>query len=149
MIWDESLRLYPPAWALHGRVAQAQDRLPSGAVLPHSAWAFISPWSLHRNARWFPDPNRFDPDRFSEEAKRTHVPFSYIPFGAGGRRCLGESFAELEGLLILATIASKVRLRLVDGQTILPDPVMTLRPNVPVQMTVQRVGAPDPHPAVA
>jgi cytochrome P450 len=149
MIWDESLRLYPPAWALHGRVAQAQDRLPSGAVLPPQAWAFISPWSLHRDARWFPDPNRFDPDRFSEGAKRTHVPFSYIPFGAGGRRCLGESFAELEGLLILATIASKVRLRLVDGQTIRPDPVMTLRPNVPVQMTVQRVGAPDPHPAVA
>jgi cytochrome P450 len=149
MIWDESLRLYPPAWALHSRVAQAQDRLPSGAMLPPQAWAFISPWSLHRDARWFPDPNRFDPDRFSEGAKRTHVPFSYIPFGAGGRRCLGESFAELEGLLILATIASKVRLRLVDGQTILPDPVMTLRPNVPVQMTVQRVGAPDPHPAVA
>ena len=149
MVWEESLRLYPPAWSLHTRVAHAEDGLPSGAVLPSRAWVFISPWSLHRNARWFPDPNRFDPERFSEEANRTRPPFSYIPFGAGGRRCLGESFAELEGLLILATIASKVRLRLVDGQTIQPEPVMTLRPDVPVQMIVQRVTIPEPVPAHA
>jgi cytochrome P450 len=149
MVWDESLRLYPPAWSLHTRVAHAEDRLPSGAVLPSRAWVFISPWSLHRNARWFPDPNRFDPERFSEEAKRTRPAFSYIPFGAGGRRCLGESFAELEGLLILATIASKVRLSLVEGQTIRPEPVMTLRPNVPVRMTVQQIGIPKPEPALA
>lgn len=148
MVWEESLRLYPPAWSLHTRVAHAEDRLPSGAALPPRAWVFISPWSLHRNARWFPDPNRFDPERFSEEAKRTRPPFSYIPFGAGGRRCLGESFAELEGLLILATIASKFRLRLVEGQAIQPEPVMTLRPNVPVLMTVQRIGISTPHPAV-
>lgn len=149
MIWDESLRLYPPAWTLHTRLAHAQDRLPSGAVLPPGAWVFVSPWTLHRNPRWFPDPHRFDPERFSEEAQRTRPAFTYIPFGAGGRRCLGESFAELEGLLILATIASKVHLRLVDGQTIQPDPVMTLRPNVPVQMTVQRIGMTKPHPIVA
>jgi cytochrome P450 len=139
MVWDESLRLYPPAWSLHTRVARDEDRLPSGALLPSGAWAFISPWSLHRNARWFPEPERFDPDRFSEEAKRTRPPFSYIPFGAGGRRCLGESFAELEGLLIVATIASTVRLRLLDGQTIHPEPVMTLRPDVSVRMVVQRI----------
>lgn len=148
MVWDESLRLYPPAWTLHTRLAHAQDRLPSGAVLPSRAWVFISPWNLHRNPRWFPDPNQFDPERFSDEAQRTHLPYSYIPFGAGGRRCLGESFAELEGLLILATIASRVRLRLGDGQTILPDPGMTLRPNSPVQMIVQWVGAAEPHPIV-
>ncbi|MBI5671906.1 MAG: cytochrome P450 [Nitrospirae bacterium] len=149
MIWDESLRLYPPAWTLHTRLAHAQDQLPSGAILPPGAWVFISPWSLHRNPRWFPDPNRFDPERFSEDPQRTRPAFTYIPFGAGGRRCLGESFAEMEGLLILATIASTVRLHLVNGQTIRPEPVMTLRPDVPVQMIVQRVGTPAPHPAVA
>lgn len=148
MVWEESLRLYPPAWSLHARVAQAQDRLPSGGILPKGAWAFITPWSLHRNPRWFSDPDRFDPERFSEEAKRTRPAFSYIPFGAGGRRCLGESFAELEGLLIMATIASRVWLRLVDGQTILPDPVMTLRPNLPVRMIVRRIHSPEPHHAV-
>jgi cytochrome P450 len=149
MVWQESLRLYSPAWSLHTRVAHAGDRLPSGAVLPPKAWVFISPWSLHRNARWFPEPHRFNPERFSEEASGTHPPFSYIPFGAGGRRCLGESFAELEGLLIMATIASKVRLCLVEGQTIQPEPVMTLRPNVPVRMIVQRIGVSAPHPAPA
>lgn len=148
MIWDESLRLYPPAWSLHTRVGRAEDRLPSGAVLPPGAWVFVSPWSVHRNARWFPDPNRFDPERFSDEAKRTHTPYSYIPFGAGGRRCLGESFAEMEGLLILATVASRFQLHLVDGQTILPDPVMTLRPNGPVRMIVQRSDVSEPHPAL-
>lgn len=140
MVWEESLRLYPPAWSLHARVAQAEDRLPSGAVLPPRAWAFISPWSLHRNARWFPDPNRFDLERFSDDARRTHTSYSYIPFGAGGRRCLGESLAESEGMLILATVASNVHLRLVDGQTIQPEPASTLRPPIPMQMTVQRVG---------
>lgn len=149
MVWEESLRLYPPAWSLHARIAQAEDRLPSGAVLPSRAPGFISPWSLHRNVRWFPDPHRFDPERFSEEAKRTHTPDSYIPFGAGGRRCLGEAFAELEGLLILATIASKVHLRLVEGQTIQPEAAITLCPPVPMQMTVQRVGIPaSPLPVV-
>mgnify|MGYP006363858395 FL=1 len=149
MIWDESLRLYPPAWTLHTRLAHAQDRLPSGAILPPGAWVFISPWNLHRNPRWFADPNRFDPERFSDESQQTRPAFTYIPFGAGGRRCLGESFAEMEGLLILATIAATVRLHLVNGQTIRPEPVMTLRPHVPVQMIVQRVGISAPHPAVA
>ncbi|MEQ1846088.1 MAG: cytochrome P450 [Nitrospira sp.] len=149
MIWDESLRLYPPAWTLHTRLAHAQDRLPSGAILPPGAWVFISPWNLHRNPRWFADPNRFDPERFSDESQQTRPAFTYIPFGAGGRRCLGESFAEMEGLLILATIAATVRLHLVNGQTIRPESVMTLRPHVPVRMIVQRVGISAPHPAVA
>ena len=92
---------------------------------------------------------RFDPNRFSPEAKQVRPAFSYFPFGGGGRRCLGESFAELEGLLTLATLASKVRLRLVDGQTILPDPLMTLRPKVPVHMTIESVGTPERHPTTA
>jgi cytochrome P450 len=149
MVWEESLRLYPPAWSLHTRVAQAEDQLPSGARLPSGAWIFVSPWNLHHNPRWFPDPNRFDPERFSEEVTRNRPPFTYIPFGAGGRRCLGESFAELEGLLILATVASKFRLRLIEGQTIQPDPVMTLRPNVPVKMIVHRIDVLEPQPTVA
>jgi hypothetical protein len=92
---------------------------------------------------------RFDSDRFSPESKQVRPAFSYFPFGGGGRRCLGESFAELEGLLTLATLASKVRLRLIDGQTILPDPLMTLRPKIPVHMTIKSVGTPQHHPATA
>ncbi len=149
MVWDEALRLYPPAWLLHSRVGHAEDRLPSGTLLPPGAMVFISPWSMHRNPRWFPDPNRFDPGRFSPEAKQTRPAFSYFPFGGGGRRCLGESFAELEGLLIVVTLASKVRLRLIDGQTILPDPLFTLRPNIPVHMTIESVRTPERHPTTA
>jgi cytochrome P450 len=149
MIWDETLRLYPPAWLLHARKSRAEDRLPSGVFLPTGTRVFQSPWSMHRNARWFPNPNRFDPDRFSPEAKQARPAFSYFPFGGGGRRCVGESFAEMEGLLVLATLASKVRLRLVDGQTILPDPLMTLKPNVPVHMTVESVGTLERHPTTA
>ncbi len=149
MVWDESLRLYPPAWALHTRLANAQDHLPSGAVLPPGAWVFISPWNVHRHPRWFPDPDRFDPERFSEDAKHTRPAFSYIPFGAGGRRCLGESFAELEGQLILATMASHVHFHIVDGQTIQPEPGMTLHPTVPVYMIVQRLSLPAARPVLA
>jgi len=92
---------------------------------------------------------RFDPDCFSPESKQVRPAFSYFPFGGGGRRCLGESFAELEGLLTLATLASKVRLRLVDGQTILPDPLMTLRQKLPVHMIIESVGTPERHPTTA
>ena len=149
MVWDEALRLYPPAWLLHSRVSHTEDRLSSGVLLPPGTMVFISPWSMHRNARWFPDPNRFDPDRFSPEAKQARPAFSHVPFGGGGRRCLGESFAELEGLLIVATLASKVRLRLVDGHTILPDPLFTLRPNIPVHMTIESISIPERHPPTA
>lgn len=149
MIWDESLRLYPPAWSLHTRLAHKEDRLPSGAILPSGSWAFISPWNLHRNPRWFPDPTSFDPERFSDEATRAYLPFSYIPFGAGRRGCLGESFAELEGLLILATIASKVRLSLIDGQAIHPEPGMTLHPRTPIEMIVRQIDLPTSHPIIA
>lgn len=144
MIWEETLRLYPPAWLLHTRVSCSDDRLPSGAYLPSGARVFISPWSLHRNPQWFPDPDQFDPERFSPEAQAQRPAFTYAPFGGGGRRCLGEAFAELEGILIMATVASRIHLRLVDGQTVLPDPLMTLRPRNSIQMTVSRIDAHNP-----
>ncbi len=149
MIWEETLRLYPPAWLLHTRISRSEDLLPSGVQLPSGARVFVSPWSMHRHPQWFPDPNRFDPERFAPESQAQRQAFSYLPFGGGGRRCLGESFAELEGILIMATIASRVRLRLVDGQTIHPDPLMTLRPDVPMHMTVSRVDAHDPASSLA
>lgn len=139
MIWKETLRLYPSAWLLHTRMSRVDDTLPSGAHLPSGARVFISPWSLHRNPQWFPDADRFDPERFSSKAIVSRPAFSYLPFGGGGRRCLGESFAESEALLIIAIVASKIRFRLADEQPVLPDPLMTLRPQIPILMTVLRV----------
>lgn len=146
MIWDETLRLYPPAWLLHTRVSRLEDTLPSGARLPSGSRVFLSPWSLHRDPRWFPDPDRFDPDRFSEDATMHRPAFCYIPFGGGARRCLGESFAEMEGLLIMATVASRVDLRTIDAQPIPPNPLMTLRPGKAIRMLVKPVASPENHP---
>jgi len=78
---------------------------------------------------------RFDPDRFGPEAP-PRPKFSYFPFGAGGRQCIGESFAWMEGILILATIAQQWRLRLVPGHRVKPQPLITLRPKYGMLMTV-------------
>ncbi|MBX3235791.1 MAG: cytochrome P450 [Nitrospiraceae bacterium] len=136
MLWDESLRLYPPAWSLHTRVSAAEDPLPSGVRLPAGAYVLISPWSIHRDPRWFPDPERFDPERFAPQTDQVRPAFSYLPFGGGGRRCMGEAFAELEGILVLATLASRTSLQLPDRASTEPDALMTLRPKHPVVMTV-------------
>lgn len=150
MVWDESLRLYPPAWSLHTRLGSAEDLLPSGVRLPAGAYVLISPWTIHRDPRWFPDPEGFDPERFSPQKAPSRPAFSYLPFGGGGRRCLGESFAELEGVLVLATLASRKHLESADRSPILPDALMTLRPKRPVLMTVapvtRRTTAPGEEP---
>jgi cytochrome P450 len=138
-VWDESLRLYPPAWALHMRLAREEDPLPSGASIPAGAYVFLSPWSVQRDSRWFPDPDRFDPERFAPGAVSQRPQFSYFPFGGGGRRCLGEAFAELEGLLILSVLAARMRFASVGGKPLSPDALMTLRPKSPVYMDIEPV----------
>jgi cytochrome P450 len=75
----------------------------------------MSPYVMHRDPRWFPEPDRFDPERWTPEARDARPKFSYFPFGGGSRLCIGERFAWMEGTLMLATIAQKWRLRLVHG----------------------------------
>ena len=126
MVLAESMRLYPPAWAM-GRealedVAIGPYRLRKGTMV------FFSQYIVHRDPRWFPHPERFWPERFTAEAKAARPKFAYFPFGGGGRQCIGESFALMEATLALATIAQRWRLALVPGQTIEPQPKITLRP---------------------
>lgn len=126
MVLAESMRLYPPAWAM-GRealedVAIGPYRLRKGTMI------FFSQYIVHRDPRWFPHPERFWPERFTAEAKAARPKFAYFPFGGGGRQCIGESFALMEATLALATIAQRWRLALVPGQTIEPQPKITLRP---------------------
>ena len=136
MVLAESMRLYPPAWAM-GRFARNDFQLGE-YFLPAKTTVLISQFVTHRDARFFPDPLRFDPERFTPESKSRRAKFTYFPFGAGVRQCIGESFAQMEGVLLLATIAQKWRLRLVPGHPVEPQPLITLRPKYGMKMLVER-----------
>jgi cytochrome P450 len=134
-VMAESLRLYPPAWAM-GRYAR-NDFALGEFFLPARTTVLISQFITHRDPRYFPDPLRFDPDRFSPEGKAQRAKFTYFPFGAGARQCIGESFAWMEGVLILATLAQKWKLKLVPGHRVEPQPLITLRPKYGMRMQVE------------
>jgi len=132
MVIAESMRLYPPAWAMGRQATQEVEigpyRLPKGTFL------FFSQYIVQRNAKYFPDPLKFEPERFTPEAKASRPKFAYFPFGGGGRQCIGESFAWMEAVLVLATLAQRWRLRVVNGQKIDVQPKITLRPKFGIQV---------------
>ncbi len=130
MVFSEAMRLYPPAWAME-RASIKDIELGPYRLPPNTSFLF-SQYIVQRSARFFPDPLRFDPDRFLPENKAKRPRFAYFPFGGGARQCIGEAFAWMEGVLILATIAHKWRLRLVPGQSIDVQPKITLRPKYPI-----------------
>jgi cytochrome P450 len=132
MVIEESMRLYPPAHTM-AREPVARDEV-LGQRIPRGAIVLISPWLLHRKASLWPDPHRFNPERFTAEPPR----FTYIPFGAGQRICIGAAFAMTEATLILATIAQRYRLRLKSGYPIEPQGLITLRPRHGMPMTLER-----------
>ena len=132
MVLAESMRLYPPAWAM-GREALEDVRI-GPYLLPKGTMVFFSQYIVHRDARWFPEPERFKPERFAAEAKATRPRFAYFPFGGGGRQCIGESFAWMEATLVLATLAQRWRLALEPGQKIEPQPKITLRPKAGIRV---------------
>jgi cytochrome P450 len=134
-VMAESLRLYPPAWAM-GRYAR-NDFALGDYFLPARTTVLISQFVTQRDPRFFPDPLRFDPDRFTVEGKARRTKFTYFPFGAGARQCIGESFAWMEGVLILATLAQKWKLRLIPGHRVEPQPLITLRPKYGMVMQVE------------
>jgi cytochrome P450 len=141
MVLAESMRLYPPAWAM-GRYARADFQLGE-FFLPAKTTVLISQFITHRDPRFFPDPLCFDPERFTPDAKSRRTKLTYFPFGAGVRQCIGESFAWMEGVLLLATIAQKWKLKLVPGHPVEPEPLITLRPKFGMRMQVE---ARDPTP---
>jgi cytochrome P450 len=139
MVFAESMRLYPPAWAM-GR--QAREDFTLGPYrLPAKTTILISQFVTQRDARHFADPLQFRPERFAPAGKSTFPKFAYFPFGAGYRQCIGESFAWMEGVLALATIAQRWRLQLVPGHHVEQQPLITLRSKFGMQMTVSRQAA--------
>jgi cytochrome P450 len=135
MVFAESMRLYPPAWVI-GRRALADYAVNSNTI-PARSVILMSPYVMHRDPRYFPDPLKFNPDRWATEAREARPKFSYFPFGGGPRVCIGESFAWMEGVLLLATLAQRWRLRLVPNQPVVPQPLITLRPKYGMRMQVE------------
>ena len=135
MVLAESMRLYPPAWAM-GRYALKDFHLGE-FFLPQTTTVLMSQFITHRDPRFFPDPLRFDPERFSPEAKARRTKFSYFPFGAGFRQCIGESFAWMEGVLLLATLGQKWKMKLLPNHPVEPEPLITLRPKYGMRMQLE------------
>lgn len=136
MVLAESMRLYPPAWAMGRRALR--DFALGPYWLPARTTVLMSQFVMHRDPRYYPDPLRFDPERFTPEAKASRPKLAYFPFGAGPRQCIGESFAWMEGVLALATIGQLWQFRLQPGQIVEPQPLITLRPKHGLRVRAQR-----------
>ncbi len=131
-VFAESMRLYPPAWAM-GRMA-VKDAALGPYDIPKGAHIFFSQYVMSRTPEYFPDPLRFDPDRFTPEAKAARPKFTYFPFGGGNRQCIGESFAWMEGVFSIATIAQRWRMTYLGKTPPVPQAKITLRPRDPLLM---------------
>jgi len=134
----ESMRLYPPAY-LVGRRALEPYAIPgTDYVVPARTVVLISQYLLHRDPRFWDDAERFVPERWLDEGRTERHRYAYFPFGAGTRICIGEHFAWMEAILALSTIAQRWQLRLVPGQTIEMQPIITLRPKGGIKMVAER-----------
>jgi cytochrome P450 len=136
MTIQEVLRLYPPAWIL-ARTALADDVI-GGYPIPAQTTVLLSPYVTHRHPTFWPNPERFDPQRFAPPQVAAQPPGAYVPFSAGPRACLGEHMAMMEMSLIVAYVVQAYQLTLRTGQRILPQPSLTLRPSQGVHLVLTR-----------
>lgn len=139
---DEALRLYPPAWVISRRAAQADEL--AGVAVPAGTVAIISTWSLHRDPQLWKAPGEFVPERWEDTAEDHPPRWAYVPFGAGPRLCIGRDFALTEATLVLATLLQRARLRPALPTEALPKAkaLVTLRPagGLPVLVTPRSAG---------
>jgi cytochrome P450 len=131
MVFDESLRLYPPAWVITRRTTS--DITVDGVLIPAKSLVIVSPWLVHRNQKAWENPDAFQPDRFQNGVPQ----LGYIPFGAGARLCIGKEMARLEGSQILAHIATTWNIEAVHTSQVPIDASVTLRPvsGMPVRIS--------------
>jgi cytochrome P450 len=135
MVIEEAMRLYPPAHTI-ARGAIGEDSI-GGVRVPAGASISISMYVTHRNPNLWPEPERFDPERFTPAAVAARHRFAYLPFGGGPRICIGNGFAMAEAQVILATIAQRYRVRLAPGHTVEPIGLITLRPKSGLWVTLE------------
>jgi cytochrome P450 len=133
---DETLRLYPPAFGITRQAVEPDEF--GGYRLPANASVTLVLYNVHRDPRFWDEPDRFDPSRFSADRSAGRPPFAYLPFGAGPRLCLGNQFALAEAQLVLASPAQRYRMQLVPGHPVQPNPIFTLRTSHGLPMTLQR-----------
>jgi cytochrome P450 len=136
MVIQEAMRIYPPAWTISR--AAIEDDVVGGYRIPAGATVMLSPFLVHRNPKYWPNPEGFDPDRFDRDNKDAIADFSYLPFGGGARKCIAEHFAMMEMVLAVATIAQRYRLDLVPGRRIEPMPMISMRLGPSVPMTLEQ-----------
>ena len=132
----ETLRLYPPAWRIFRRTEEALK--VGDFTLPAGANIVLSQWVTQRDPRWFSEPERFNPDRWSEETASKLPRFAYFPFGGGPRVCIGAGFAMMEATLLLATIAQRFRMRLASNRPVKPLASITLRPKKGISVKLEQ-----------
>ena len=135
MVLEEAMRLYPPAHTI-SRTALGEDRI-GGVRVPRGASITISIYVTHRSPNIWPEPERFDPERFAPAAVAGRHRFAYLPFGGGPRICIGSSFAMAEAQVIIAAIAQRYRLRLAPGHVVEPIGLVTLRAKSGVWVTLE------------
>lgn len=133
---SETMRLYPPGWVL-GRLAVDDVQL-GDYLIPKGSTLLVSEWVMHHNPRYFPDPEKFDPERWTPESIASRPKFSYIPFGAGPHICIGEPFAWMEGTILGATVAQKWNVRLEPGFPVEPQAMVTVRPRHGMRVLLEK-----------
>jgi len=133
-VQNEALRLYPPAYIL-ARTSIEPCEI-GGYELPADSTILMSQWVVHRDPRYFEDPEAFRPGRWLDGLADRLPASAYFPFGHGPRRCIGQGFAQLEAAIVVGTIAQKFRLALVPGHPVVPEPLVTLRPRHGIRMTL-------------
>ena len=135
MVLEETMRLYPQNWVM-SRDALEEDEI-GGYAVPAGSTVFLGVFVVHRDPAFWRDPDAFEPRRFEPGPARGRHPFAYVPFGAGQRKCIGASFAAMEGTLALASLAQRFRVELAPGAEVTPLPRFALRPRggVPVRVT--------------
>lgn len=129
----ESMRLYPPAWILNGRLALADVQLGDYTV-PKGSTIFVSPFVMHHLPQYYDEPETFKPERFTVEFEKSLPKYAYMPFGGGTRVCIGNAFAMMEAQLILAAIAQRFRLELTADEPVHYKAQITLTPADSLQM---------------
>jgi cytochrome P450 len=136
MVLRESMRLYPPVWTMGRHVEN--DYSVGEYTIPAGSSILMSQYVMHHDPKYYEKPEEFNPDRWTDDFK-THLPrFSYFPFGGGMRGCIGEPFAWMEGVLIIATVAQEWSMRLVPSQRIKLDPAITLRSKYGMKMKLSQ-----------